>query len=231
MELAEQFGVTDETMRRDLQTLAENQLLIRVHGGAKSFGGNSSLQSLTERNTINTEKKKLIAREALKYIESGKTYAFDSSSTVFALVSILPREPIRVITNAYSVINQMVAMDYIDLHATGGRYHAKTQTFVGGNSVEILSRHNINTAFVSCVGLDLERGVSESFEQQAVFKEQLVKYAERVILLVDSTKFNTRADDFFAKLDRIDLMITDSEVDPGIVNEFRKAGCEIEIAD
>ena len=80
------------------------------------------------------------------------------------------------------------------------------------------------------MGLDLQRGVSESFEQQAIFKEKLIGYAEQVILLADSTKFGTRADDFFATLDHIDLIITDSGIDPETVEQFREAGNEIIVA-
>ena len=230
IDLAEEFQVTDETIRRDLQILSDNHQLARVHGGASSLSGRPALQSFTERAALNTESKQAIAAAALQFITPGQTYAFDSSTTACALVGILPEHPFRVVTNAYAVIHRLVNFENVDLISTGGRYDPKTQTFIGGDSIETLARHNINTAFISCVGVDPARGISEGFEQQATFKEQLVQYAEKVILLADSTKFNQRSDYFFAKLSQIDRIITDSGIAPQSVKDFKAAGCEVMIA-
>ncbi|MGC6424483.1 MAG: DeoR/GlpR family DNA-binding transcription regulator [Lentimonas sp.] len=231
IDLAEEFQVTDETIRRDLQILAKDGQLTRVHGGASTLSGRPALQSFTERSNLNTEAKHAIASAALQFIQPGKTYAFDSSTTANALVSILPEQPLRIVTNAYSVINRLAQFENIELISTGGRFHPKTQTFIGGESVESLRRHNVNKAFISCIGIDPARGVSEGFEQQAIFKEQLVSHAEQTVLLADSSKFNLRADYFFARLNQIDCIITDSAIDTKIASQFRDLGCQVNIAD
>jgi len=230
IDLAEEFQVTDETIRRDLQILADSQQLSRVHGGASSLTGRPKLQSFSERRLQEVEKKQAIAREALNLIEPGETYAFDSSTTNFALVTILPDLPYRVLTNAYAVIDQLVSMEQIELISTGGTYHSKTQTFISGDSYNMLRRHNISRAFVSCIGLDAARGPSEGFEQQAVFKETLIQMAQEVILLVDSTKFNQNSEYFFASLRDISHIITDSDADPEFVEDLRAQGCTVTIA-
>jgi DeoR family fructose operon transcriptional repressor len=230
VDLAEEFQVTDETIRRDLQILSDNQQLSRIHGGASSLTGRPKLQSFTERRALQVEKKEAIARAALEFIELGKTYAFDSSTTAFALVSMLPDQPYRVLTNAYAVLDQLVTMEQVELISTGGTYHSKTQTFISGDSYGVLRRHNIKCAFVSSIGLDVNRGPSEGFEQQAAFKETLIQVAKEVVLLVDSTKFNKDSDYFFASLRDITHIITDSDADPDYVKDLRAQGCQVTIA-
>lgn len=231
IELAEQFEVTDETIRRDLQVLADNGQLTRLHGGASSLSGRPKLQSFVERRSLNVERKRAIARAALQFIEPGQTFAFDSSTTVFELVCSLPDLPYRVVTNAYAVIDQMIGRDQVDLISTGGRYHHKTQTFIGSDGFDTIRRHNINAAFVSCIGLDLKKGAAEGFEEQATFKEALLKMAEQTVLLVDSSKLNKRSEYFFGSLDQISHVITDAEADPQALDSLSASGCSVIVAE
>ena len=231
IDLAEEFQVTDETIRRDLQNLAENGQLARIHGGASNLNGRPKLQSFTERRSINVEKKRAIAQAAVELIQPGSTYAFDSSTTVLELIFTLPDLPYRVVTNAYAVIDQLIGREQLELICTGGRYHPKTQTFVGGDSIDTLRRHNINTAFISSIGFDAVRGASEGFEQQATFKERLVQFADEVILLVDSTKLNQRSEYFFAGVNQLSKIITDNAADPTVIRELVAADCSVIIAE
>lgn len=230
VDLAEEFKVTHETIRRDLQALAETRQITRIHGGATSLSGRPKLRSFTERRIRQVGAKQGIARVALKWIEPGRTYAFDSSTTAFELVDLLPDLPFRVVTNAYAVIDRLAGMESIELVSTGGRYHPKTQTFVGVDSIETLKRHNVQTAFVSCIGLDLKRGASEGFEEQVAFKERLVRDAEEVVLLVDSTKLGRRSEYFFAEIEAFRTVITDSGADEKFVENLRRRGVEVVVA-
>lgn len=231
MELAQRFQVTDETIRRDFQVLAELGQLTRIHGGASNKSGRPTLQSYDERRGMQVASKQAIAQEALSLIVPGRTYAFDSSTTAFALVSIVPDLPYRVVTNAYAVLEHLVGMEHVELISTGGRYRAKTHTFTGQTTIDTLRRHNIHTAFVSCIGIDPQRGASEGFEQQALIKERLVQLAEEVVLLADSTKLNQRSEYFFANLDQISRIITDRGADPLAVAELRASGLDVTLAE
>lgn len=230
VDLVAEFGVTDETIRRDFQALSETHPVKRIHGGASSTTGRPRLQSFNERQNLNVDDKIAIAQTALKRIQPGQTYAFDSSTTAFAMVNSLPDLPYRVVTNSYSVLEHVVRMQEVELVSVGGRYHPKTHTFVGGETIEVLRRHNVHTAFVSCVGYDAKRGASEGFEQQATFKTRLVEYAENVVLLVDASKLNQRSEYYFADPSEITEIITDSAADPEIVDLIRSLGQKITIA-
>ncbi|MFQ3224152.1 MAG: DeoR/GlpR family transcriptional regulator of sugar metabolism [Lentimonas sp.] len=230
VDLAEQFKCTDETIRRDLQILSDNNQLARVHGGASSLNGRPLLQSFTERRALNVDHKQAIAKAALQLITPGRTYAFDSSTTAFALVSALPDLPYRVVTNAFAVMEHIARMGNVELISTGGRYHPKTQTFTRSDSYVTLQRHNINIAFISSIGLDPLRGASEGFEEQAGFKEVLVQFAQEVVLMIDSSKLNTCSEYFFAELKDLTHIITDSEASPECVETLRAKGCKVTLA-
>ena len=230
IDLAEEFQVTDETIRRDLQVLADNDQLTRIHGGASSRSGRPNLRSFTERSALNIERKETIAKAAVELIQPGQTYAFDSSTTAVSLVSMLPDLPYRVVTNAFAVLERLTLMEKVEVISTGGRYHPKTCTFVGGDSINSLRRHHINTAFISCIGFDIERGASEGFEQQATFKERLVQHAEEVVLLLDSSKFNQASEYFFAEFSDISRIITDSDISAELVEAIHAKGIELSIA-
>ncbi|GAB5559053.1 MAG: rhamnose catabolism operon transcriptional regulator RhaR [Synoicihabitans sp.] len=231
VDLAQEFEVTDETIRRDLQALAEVHPFKRIHGGASSLTGRPRLQSFNERQNLNVERKVAIADKARALIEPGHTYAFDSSTTAFALVSTLPDLPYRVVTNSFAVLEPITHMQEVELISVGGRYQPKTHTFVGGETIDVLRRHNIHTAFVSCVGYDPVRGASEGFEEQATFKTRLVQFAENVVLLVDSSKLNERSEYFFADPSEISEIITDSAADPSQVKKIRERGIKLTLAD
>lgn len=231
IDLAETLQVTDETIRRDLQTLEVEGKLTRVHGGASGRDGKPKLRSFSERTLLNIQAKEAIAKTAIKLIEADRTYAFDSSTTACALVAILPNLPCRVVTNAFAIQELLMNKEAVDLISTGGRYHRKTHTFTGGNSIDTLRHHQIHTAFISCIGFDIERGASEGFEQQAIFKEQLVQYAEEVVLLVDSSKINFRSEYFFAPVERLTRIITDQDIQPEAAQAIRDRGLQLTIAE
>jgi DeoR/GlpR family transcriptional regulator of sugar metabolism len=136
-----------------------------------------------------------------------------------------------VITNAYAVIGPLLEHGQVEIISTGGRYHPKTQTFVGGESYRSIRRHNIDRAFISCIGLDLSRGAAEGFQEQAIFKEMLVEVAAESILLVDSSKLNRRSEYFFANLEHISQIITDSGIRADQLEQLQSAGCPVTVAE
>lgn len=231
VELAERFSVTDETIRRDLLELSKKGRVKRIHGGACSQSGRPKLRSFNERSALNIGRKRSIAKAARALFRPGRMYAFDSSTTAVALVEHMPDIPCRVVSNALVVFEHLVAMKNVELIAIGGRFHPSTQTFVSAKSAETLKQYHIDMAFVSCVGFNLSHGASEGFEEQALYKEALVEMAEQTVLLVDSTKFKIQSEYYFAPVDTIDHIVTDSFIEPGLVREIRKRGTPLTIAE
>lgn len=228
MDLAGALDVTDETIRRDLQTLSEHGLVQRVHGGAASLRGRARLRTFTERRSQRVAQKQAIAEVALGLLEPGQTLAFDSSTTAFEVVSRLNSRPHRVLTNAHPVAHQIIDLPEIELVLFGGIYEAKTQTYIGPEeSFQPLSKHRIDWAIISCVGLDPERGASEGFEQQALFKEQLVRHADRLLLLADSSKIGVCSDYFFCPPSNITRLVTDDGIEDSQRAALEAAGITV----
>ena len=231
LDLADLYQVSAETIRRDFLLLEQAGKIRRIHGGAQSLSTRHQLQSFSQRENIQTEQKRAIARTALQLIHADSIYGFDSSTTALALVSQLPDLAYRAITNSHRVLEHLTHYHQVELISTGGRYQSKTQTYVGGDSINTLRHHNINISFLSCVGFDLQRGASESFEQQATFKERLVEYSEKIVLLIDSSKFEQQSEYFFAEPKKIHQIITDSAIEPTIAQAIQERGIDLIIAD
>ncbi len=231
IEIAADLKVTDETIRRDLQTLSDGGFLERVHGGAMLKGERPRSLAFNERLNMNMDAKRVIAQAALPLIKDGDIVAFDSSTTVAELVSILPDVRLKVITNALNVINALVDRPGIELFCIGGSYEASTRRFSDSDFINALHKYNINKFFISANGFDLRHGASETFKDQAFFKGKLIESCEQVYLLVDHTKLGKRADYFFADINNITSIITDSQADKGFLDNVRIAGIDVRIGE
>ena len=229
--MAKALEVTDETIRRDLQILETEGKLKRIHGGASNQKSSFELRSFNERQNLNIGAKQAIAKAALSLIRPQHTYAFDSSTTALALIALLPNLPYRVITNAHAVMEDLKNKEAIELISTGGRYHPKTNTYVGGDSMQALSRHKVHAAFISCIGFDAERGASEGFVELASFKDRLTLHSVEVILLVDSSKYESRSEYFFAATQDIDHIVCDHGISIEFEQKIRSMGIRLTIAE
>ena len=224
IELAKQFDVTDETIRRDLELLDADNKLIRTHGGALRIEKRLHDIPMQSRLKEHRQQKQEIARKALDFIKEGDTILLDSSSTALALADVLPDVKLTVITNTHDSVAALMEKENITLILTGGNFDRASHSFGGVMAWSALRRFPIDTFFFSCNGLDLERGASEAVEFHAEFKENALPLCTRKILLCDSSKFGARSTRFFADFDMIDQVITDSLADPLFIEKLNAKG-------
>ncbi len=208
-DLADIFEVTDETIRRDLEQLHRERLLVRTHGGAIGLEHPGRELSLGEREIRNLELKERIAKEASKLVRPGDVLFIDASSTALQLTRFLPEMDLTVVTNAHRVISDLAGRSAIRLIGTGGQFDPRSQSYVGPIVEYTSRRFHLNWFFFSGNGMDAVRGVSESNEAQANFKGEVRSLAERSVLLADSTKVGQKSSYFFCPPEAIDLWITD----------------------
>lgn len=220
-DLAEEFGVTDETIRRDLEQLHKERLLIRTHGGAIALEHPGRDLSLREREVRNLEAKERIAQEAAKLVRPGDLLFIDASSTALQLARALPEMELTVVTNAHRVISDLSTNGAIRLIGTGGLFDPNSQSCVGPIVEYTARRYHFNWFFFSGNGIDAHRGVSESNEAQANFKAEVRRLAERAVLLADSTKIGQRSSYFFCSPESVDLWITNAPEDRTGLDAFR----------
>ncbi len=228
--LAPDLGVTPETIRRDLEQLEQQGVLVRTHGGAVPIDTGRAELPLDVRETLNLDAKRAIAARAAATIEEGETIALDASSTARELARILPDIPLTVITNSLPIALTLTSRSKIRVLVTGGLLHGPSHSFVGEMAIQLLDRFHFNRAFISCQGIDLIRGLSVSVDEHAGIKRRMIDLADNAVLLADSSKFGTKAAIFFAKIDDVDSIITDTGINSAMRSKLEKSGVRVETA-
>lgn len=219
-ELSKIFSVTEETIRRDLEKLEKENLLMRSHGGAVSIEKDQGEISYLEREITNAEQKRAIAKAAVRSIETGDQIVLDASTTAWYVAKELPDMPLTVLTNSIKVAIELSKKEQIKVISTGGTLLSQSLSYVGPLAERSLSMYHVNKVYLSCKGVHLQRGLSDFNESQALLKKQMMEIADETFLMVDSSKFGTRAFSQIAPLSSIDCIITDSNIDEEIKNDL-----------
>lgn len=225
--LSKVFGVTEETIRRDLEKLESEGQLKRIHGGAVPLKDGSMELPLIERTVQNIEAKRKIGQKAACFIQDGDIVALDSSTTCLELAKELDDQTIHVLTNALQVVMELGNKPNIQVLNTGGFFDSDHQAFFGQVAERAMEGYHIDKLFLSCKGFHLNWGMSESHEQQAMLKRKLLSIADEVNLLIDSSKLNVKALIKTASIDKINRIITDKDL--GLSDRKAMEDCGIEV--
>jgi DeoR family L-fucose operon activator len=230
-ELSELCQVTEETIRRDLDRLEQAGRLRRSHGGAVGVKETQHSQHpeipFTEREIQHAEEKKRIAREAIKRIQPKERILLDASTTAWYMAADMPDLPLTVLTNAIKVATELSSKERIEVISTGGILAQRSLSFVGPLAERSLDAYHVDKVFLSCKGVHLDRGISESNELQARIKERMIGMADEVILLADSSKFGIQAFTHVADLAEVDVIITDRRIAKDTLERLQDRGITV----
>lgn len=208
-ELARAFGVTQETIRRDLERLETEGKLLRRRGGAITLSSMRHEVSFAERQIINAPQKAAIAAEAIKRVQPEDTILLDDSTTAWQMARLLPDFHLTVITNALKVAAELAQRPHVTCICLGGTLAPELLSFVGPVSERTLRDYHADKAFLSCKGFDLERGCTDPNDWLAMLKRSMLSVSDRHFLLADHSKFGVRSLTVFASLGDFDELITD----------------------
>ncbi|OMF36003.1 DeoR family transcriptional regulator [Paenibacillus sp. FSL H8-0548] len=218
-ELSEQFGVTEKTVREDLERLEEKGLLKRTHGGAVvEQGSENSLYPLQFPNSKHGQEKSAIAALALSCIEPNDIIALDAGSTTLEMAKKLPNMPVTVLTNDLLIIRELTMKDQVRLVIPGGYRH--NNLLIGAESQEWINRLNVHKLFLSTTGIHLEYGLTIFTEELAKLKKLYMDNAKVVYCLADHHKFDKGALITFAELSEIDYIITDDGISQEVAEKY-----------
>ncbi len=225
-ELARQLDVSEGTIRNDLSALEEEGRLTRVRGGAVPRHGHRFISSLfAEHARTHAEAKRRIARYAAELVEDGDSILLDASSTVFALVPHLHnRHNLTIVTNGIEVALALASNRSLSVILVGGVMRSDGTSVVGHLGEKILDELHFKMAFVSCSGFSVEAGLTEVDIQEVQLKKKMVRSADRVIALIDSSKFGRVDLTSFASLEQIAHIFTDDALSPQFVEQLRRTG-------
>ncbi|TLS50457.1 DeoR/GlpR transcriptional regulator [Paenibacillus antri] len=226
-ELAAALGVTEKTVREDLEKLEEKGLLRRIHGGAVAATdeGEPMLPPPVP-NTKYPAEKASIASRAAAAIQPEEIVALDGGSTTLEIAKLLPNAPITVVTNDLFIIAELSRKEQIRLVVPGG--YRERNLLVGPEAVEFVRGLNIHKAFLSATGIHPEYGLTVFTGTQLPMKRALVESAGVVHCVADRSKFGRSALVTFASLGEIDTIYTDAGLPKSVADEYRAAGVAVD---
>jgi DeoR/GlpR family transcriptional regulator of sugar metabolism len=212
-DLTQQLGVSDMTIRRDLEVLAKDGLVEKVHGGAVlpgSHGGHEP--GFEDKLVLERPEKTSIARTAAGLVRPGTAIAIAAGTTTFALAQCLLDVPgLTIVTNSLRVANLFGGNrtpDVASVVLTGGMRTA-SDALVGPVADLTIASLHFDTLFLGCTGLDPEVGLSTPNLAEAETNRALIKVARRVVVLADHTKWGVVSLASFAPVDKVNVLVTD----------------------
>jgi len=230
-DLSQQFQVTEETIRRDLERLANGGYVQKTYGGAVLIAADQPERPFATRSTERMEEKRAIARLAVQFIEPEDVIVLDASTTALQIAKNLPPvEELVVVTNAVGVVTELAHRPGVRVLCTGGILRGKSLSFVGPLAGQALHKYNINKAFLSCQGVTVEDGATDVNEQEARVKNEMMKVARESFLLVDNSKFGVTAFATIAQVADFDRVITDGRAPAETMEKIRGLGVEVLVA-
>lgn len=240
LDLAREFDVTSETVRRDLAQLEVRGVLRRVHGGAVAAARTSRREeTIAERSTLNAPAKERIAKAAMTLVPGSfrGAIAIDAGTTTGLLAEHIagwrpdaPHQSLVVITNSVPIAATVSVNPDVEVHLLGGRLRGITSAAVGSTTIAQLSRLRPDIAFIGANGVHAEFGLSTPDEEESAVKTALTHGARRAVALVDATKLGEEALVRFAGLADLDMLITDDAPGPDLSAALADAGVEVLVA-
>ena len=226
--LSQELGVTEETVRRDLEKLEAKEMLRRTHGGALPMDEGNYEFSLEKRKTLNVESKQALARKAIQYIATGDTVFLDASTTTFYMAKELKMmKNITIITNSIRVINELSGIDGIKVIAVGGIV-SNNQSLVGAMAENyITNNYFADKMFFSSRGIGENSIILESNEQECFIKQSMLKNSRTHYYLCDKSKIGRVGYMRLSTFENVQYLITDASVDGDLKATLNEYGVEV----
>lgn len=226
IELADEFNVSQITIRRDLTLLQDKGMVNKVYGGAV-YNFDRIHQKLeipiSKRQAENITAKQTIGELAATLVEEGDTIFVDTGSTVYRMIPYLKNiRNLTIVTNSLDALLAGSTLNGVRLLTVGGIFQPDTHSFAGSYSEYALDRYSFNKAFIAAVSVSAERGVSNNNIYDTAIKRTAIKNSQKSYVVVDTSKFYLDAFNNFAALNEFDGIVTDSFPGQGLV-DFCKA--------
>jgi DeoR/GlpR family transcriptional regulator of sugar metabolism len=227
-ELSQQFGVSEVTIRSDLQALAERNLVVRTHGGALPSARGLYDLSLTLRRQRQVQEKSRIGAAGAALVANGDAIFLDSSSTALAIAQhIRHHRHLTIVTNSLAVAQDMLDAPGVTVVMVGGTLRRDTASMVGTDGLEMLRKFNIQKGFFGAHGISLAEGLTDVSADEAEVKRPLVAMCRQVVAVLDATKWGRVGLASFAHIEQVDSIISDVYAPADLVAQVRALGIEV----
>ncbi|HEY5822332.1 MAG TPA: DeoR/GlpR family DNA-binding transcription regulator [Propionibacteriaceae bacterium] len=233
-ESATSLSVSAATIRRDLDYLADQQLLSRTHGGAVP---NTTSYELPMRYKSSTrgEAKQRIAQRAAEMLWAGCTVSLNGGTTTVEVARAIPGAPalragITVVTNAINIATELTVRPFIKIVVCGGVARPHSYELVGSMASETLSQLTPDICFLGTVGLDADAGLTTDDEEESAINRVMVTQAKRTIVVADGSKLGHVGFSRICHVDEVAGLLTDRSADPEMIKVLRARGLEVIVA-
>lgn len=226
--LAARFGVSAETIRRDLARLAESGAVQKVHGGARRLRLHSE-GSFQQRLTENADAKHEIARKLPGLVEPGDTIFIDTGSTTLICAEALAEvERLTVITNSVRIAQTFASTGARNtVYLLGGAFSADNGQTVGPLAIEQIGAFQADHAVLTVAALDAGAGAMDSNFDEARVARAMIEHSRNLFVVANAAKFGRKAAFPVCPLSRIDVLVCDREPETELAESLRAAGVEI----
>ena len=223
-ELSKRFGVSEVTIRKDLNLLKERNLLVRTRGGAitSDSGAVENEVSLRFKTLAHYREKSAIGRAASALIEEGDTIIIDSGTTALQVARNLQKfKNLTILTNALNVAQEVLSYKRFNVILLGGSIRNSSESVVGALAELNLKMFNCDKVFMGVDSFNLENGISTPSIEEANINQIMIQRSRKVIAVFDSSKVNKRALAFIAGLDQIDTIVTDEGMEKSMQKRLK----------
>ncbi len=229
--LAERFGVTLQTMRRDVQRLAEAGLLARFHGGARVPASTTENVAYLQRQQLNADAKRRIARAVAQAVPDGCSMIINIGTTTEAVArELAQRKGLRVITNNLNVAAILSDNPDCEVIVAGGAVRARDRGIVGEATVDFIRQFKVDIGLIGISGIEADGTLRDFDYREVKVARAIVEHSRQVWLAADHSKFNRPAMVELGHLDQVDSLFTDAPPPPPFPALLGEAGVQCIVA-
>jgi DeoR family transcriptional regulator, aga operon transcriptional repressor len=233
---ADALGVSQATIRRDMDQLARQQLVTRTRGGV--IAGHVSYDlPLRYKTARHAEQKQRIGRAAAALIAPGAAVALNGGTTTSEVARALATRPdlqdgtgataVTVVTNAMNIANELAVRQHIKIVVTGGVTRGQSYELIGPFASLVLDQLALDWAILGVDALDARAGATAHHEGEASINHLMATRAEQVMIVADGSKLGQRAFARVCDTDEIDVIVTDRDAEPAVLTAFTERGIRV----
>ncbi len=227
-DLSQSLGVSTVTIRTDLSALEKEGSLMRTHGGAMRVEKKSAARLLSHTMSEFEAEKKAIAKTASCFITDGSTIIIDSGSTTVHLLDYVSGRGITIVTNSLPAVERLKDDTSVEVLLIGGNLRRSYMGTIGPLANSIMASVNVEIYFMGAANYDCD-GISSTNLMEAELKKAMMKAADKVVFMADSSKFGRKAFASLCGWDRIDVFVTD-KIEKDFKAFLEEKGIEVLVA-
>ena len=230
-EIVEQFSISEATARRDLESLASQGKVQRVHGGVIAIEQAPPELPILQRANEQPDDKARIGLAAANLIRPKETIFLGSGTTVLEVArNLRDRKNLTVITNSLPVLNMLAGLEGITVISLGGMLRESELSFIGHITEQALTEIRADKVIMGTRGLSLEHGLTNDYLQETLTDRAILRIGQEVIIVADHTKVNRVATALLAPLDVMHTVVTDAQADKKFIQALKRNGIQVVIA-